>query len=203
MKNKVFKIGFATLLVLFLISFISPGVRSNVSRQVNNLFARNNSGLRKIQSLLPEKGEYMSSKTIDRIHFEMIPQPAEKRIFLLTGNQEPSEADLKDANGIICYELRISDISGKNLLELPNIRSKEDRVTYFTSDFDDHIRMVVDKDTLPCTMYHFERNFNYAPYQSFQIGFPYSKEWKKKPHHLIIQDDYFGFGELHLESSYQ
>jgi hypothetical protein len=204
MKTGILKFGLAVITVLLLISFISRGIRKNVSEQVNHLFSGNHNNMKeKIQSLLPEEGDYMSTKMIDDIQFEMIPQPAEKRIYLLTGNQNPTEVDLKDANGIICYELRISHSSGKDVLELPNIRKKEDRVTYFATDFGNHIKMIVDRDTLPCTMCHFERNFSYAPYQSFQIGFPYNKEWKNKPHHLIIQDDYFGFGELHLENTYQ
>jgi hypothetical protein len=60
--------------------------------------------------------------------------------------------------------------------------------------------MVIGNDTLPCAMVQLERNFGVAPYLSIQTAFPAVKNWKTQRHHLILNDEYFGLGDIHLEN---
>lgn len=138
----------------------------------------------------------------ENIEFQIIPQPAEKRLFLLKRNKNLSAQELAEANKMICYELRIKDSENRSILNLPSHLSHQQKVDYFSAKLGKRITMVVNQDTLPCLMYHLEQNFGVAPYQSIQLGFPYEKKWKGKSHHIIIKDDFFGFGNIHLVSTY-
>jgi hypothetical protein len=141
-----------------------------------------------------------SSKSIKDHKFELIYQSARKRLNILNAGAEPSNKEIAEAEKIICYELRISSDKQPDLLKEPNPRPFEERVKYFSSTIQNNIRMIIGKDTLPCAMIQLERNFGVAPYLSIQTAFPAVNNWKKLPHHLILNDEYFGLGEIHLEN---
>ena len=142
------------------------------------------------------------SKVIGNVKFQVIPQSAEKRLFLQDRSTNHSDVDIEQANQLICYELRIQNVDQTDILDNPSNLSYEQKVDYFSSKLGRRIKLMVNLDTIPCAMYHFERNFGVAPYQSIQLGFPYDKDWKGESHHILIRDDYFGFGDIHLESTY-
>ena len=49
------------------------------------------------------------------------------------------------------------------------------RVDYYSFKMQKDINIVLaDKDTIPCTMYHFERNYGISPKNNFMIGFKLS-----------------------------
>ncbi len=140
-----------------------------------------------------------SSKNINGHSFEMIYQSAKKRLMLLNGGIEPSDKEIEESEKLICYELRISSENQPDILKEFNDRSFEDRIKYFSSTIQHNIKLVIDKDTLNCAMVQMERNFGIAPYLSIQTAFTAVKDWKSMPHHMIINDEYFGYGEIHLE----
>jgi hypothetical protein len=119
---------------------------------------------------------------------------------ILNGGEDPSTAEIVEAEKIICYELRISSHKQPDLLKELNPRPFEERVKYFSSTIQNNIRMVIGNDTLPCAMVQLERNFGVAPYLSIQTAFSAVKNWKTLRHHLILNDEYFGLGDIHLEN---
>jgi hypothetical protein len=141
-----------------------------------------------------------SSKSIKDHKFELIYQSARKRLNILNGGEDPSTAEIVEAEKIICYELRISSHKQPDLLKELNPRPFEERVKYFSSTIQNNIRMVIGSDTLPCAMLQLERNFGVAPYLSIQTAFSAVKNWKTLRHHLILNDEYFGLGDIHLEN---
>jgi hypothetical protein len=143
-----------------------------------------------------------SSKTISSHTFEIIFQPAIKRLTLINGSNSsvPSDIEIAEAEKLLCYELRISNLNYPDILKEPNPRSFEERVKYFSSGIQKNISLILNKDTIPCAMVQLERNFGVAPYLSIQMAFASVENWKTTPHHLIINDEYFGLGEIHLEN---
>lgn len=203
-KKKFILMSIVILLSIIAISFVWPTLEWS-----NNLFS--NAPLNQSQKNMIDlntiinssQNEILSSyKEINGISFEIIPQPAEKRLFLLKGNNSHSKEEIDEANKIVCYELRISHKSGTDILKLPSTLSFEKSVMYFTSFFADNIKLIIDSDTAKCQLYHYERNFGVAPYQSIQLGFPYDKEWKSKSHRIEIIDEYFGLGLIKLKNTY-
>lgn len=191
------------LLSIITISFIWPKIEWD-----NNLFSRESKNYNQQNNELKllegtNQNEIASSyKEINDLSFEIIPQPAHKRLFLLTGNITHTQQEIDEANKLVCYELRISHKTGMDILKLPSNFSFEESVMYFTSFFAENIKLIIDNDTLKCQMYHYERNYGVSPYQSIQLGFPYEKDWQNKKHKIVIIDEYFGIGLINLESTY-
>lgn len=154
-----------------------------------------------VTSSHPQDLQIMSkSKSIRGHKFELIYQSAKKRLYLLNGGLEPSTAEIVEAEKIICYELRISSDNQPDLLKESNHRPFEERVKYFSTAIQENLKLVIGRDTLPCAMVQFERNFGVAPYLSIQTAFSAVKNWKTLRHHLILNDEYFGLGDIHLEN---
>jgi hypothetical protein len=143
---------------------------------------------------------YSNSKTINEIKYEIIPQPAQKRLKLLFSEDAISKEDINESNKLICYELKITN-NDINVLKKMYLNDYD--IKYFSNDMRNDIALIVSNDTLNCTLFHFERTYGVVPYLSFQLGFAYSKSWKNKPHHLVFKDTYFENGEIHLVSTYK
>lgn len=188
MKKRL-SFGLAVLFVTFILvpsrsrSFLQSSI-------VNTLVGRN----------IENQTTTSNSKTLGPYRFEMIFQPAKKRIRIANGGVTPSKAELKEAEKLLCYELRVSHESEADILQISNEYSFEDRVLYFSTELQRNLKMIIGKDTMSCVLYHFERNFGIAPYLSLHAGFESPQNWKKQPHHLVITDKYFHFGEIHLEN---
>ncbi len=71
------------------------------------------------------------------------------------------------------YTFRITSKKDDEMLKT-GVQSEEDyygRLDYFISAIQDDIALVDGKDTLPCLLYHFERNYALAPYSNMVLGF--------------------------------
>lgn len=71
------------------------------------------------------------------------------------------------------------------------------RVDYFSFRMQNDLKLVDGKDTLQCSLFHFERTFGIAPYCTFVLGFEKGgKELKNKT--LIYNDEILGLGPVKL-----
>ncbi|MBL7807380.1 MAG: hypothetical protein JNN28_06190 [Saprospiraceae bacterium] len=89
-------------------------------------------------------------------------------------NPEQIAAAQKEYEGLEYYRLRIATVSGQGDVLQYGIELTEDyyrRVEYFSFGFQKDLRLLVDQDTLPCKLFHFERNYGAAPYMDFMLGF--------------------------------
>lgn len=114
-----------------------------------------------------------------------------------------NEVGIKDFEGIATarneyegmeyYRLRISLQEGQGDLLQTGISSPEEyyqRVEYFSFGLQNDLKLLVSGDTLPCLLYHFERNYGAAPYADFMLGFD-QKEGKVSDRLLIYYDKVF------------
>lgn len=147
--------------------------------------------------------EFSNSKEINNFKYEIIPQTAEKRLSLVSNKNIFTQKEIDDANKLICYEYRITNLKGENLFKEINSDQNINSTKYFTNDMKNDLVLILEKDTIACQLFHFERTFGITPYLSFQIGFPYNKEWKNKSHHIVFNDNFFNNGEIHLINTYK
>lgn len=70
------------------------------------------------------------------------------------------------------------------------------RVEYYAFKFEKDIIMVTGNDTIPCSIFHFERTFDVAPYSSFLLGFKIPVKDKRKDRTIIIDDQIFNKGTV-------
>ncbi len=66
------------------------------------------------------------------------------------------------------------------------------RLEYMSFKMQEDFKLIQGKDTLPCSMYHFERIYNLAPYATFVLGFP--KTNSKEDIKLWFHDKVFNNG---------
>ena len=92
------------------------------------------------------------------------------------GEKQPRQiADaLMEYNGLEYYRLRLALRSGQgDILQYAAANTDEyyARVSYFSFDMQNDVSMLIGKDTFPCRLFHFERNYGAAPYLDFMLGF--------------------------------
>ncbi len=69
-----------------------------------------------------------------------------------------------------------------------------ERIRYYTSMAQQDILLVDDVDTLPCTLYHFERTYSVSPYNTLLLAFQSTGKAKNKK--LIFNDQVLNTGKL-------
>lgn len=73
--------------------------------------------------------------------------------------------------------------------------SYEDRLKYFSFEFKKDIKLVLDqKDTIPCTDFHFERGYNVSPDGKMTLAFTTPQKFKEMK--LLFNDRCFARQEL-------
>ncbi len=116
-----------------------------------------------------------------------------------------STAKLKELihnyDGYEYYTLRIkvNQQAGKDILTYNSggAADYEERVKYFAFDMQHDLRLIAGTDTLPCSLFHFERNYGITDYANFLISFPQVKD-PKQDRTFIYEDKKLGAGMVKL-----
>ncbi|MEO5643577.1 MAG: hypothetical protein ABIS12_09645 [Bacteroidia bacterium] len=150
--------------------------------------------------------ELKTSKTIDEFNFTLQYKPIPYIILKENGGITPDkktsakrELELK---GMQYYTFQISSTgTEKNILKT-NARFENEyfsRLEYFSSVMQDDLCLIDGNDTLPCLLFHYERNYNLAPYTNFLLGFEEIAGKKlTSDHTLIFNDEVLGCGTIQL-----
>lgn len=117
-------------------------------------------------------------------------------------NQYPQQiaAAQKEYEGLELYRLRVAATSGQgDVLQLQAASTDEyyHRVEYFSFGLQNDLRLLVGPDTLPCRLFHFERNYGAAPYMDFMLGFD-QKEGNNFDRTLIYDDRVYSGSTIQL-----
>jgi hypothetical protein len=107
------------------------------------------------------------------------------------------ESRKKELGEMLYFTLRITSKHSNELLNA-NIKNENEyyqRLEYFMSYMQDDIYLVEGKDTISCSLYHYERNYGLAPYNNFVIGFnKLNAEIQDKI--FIYEDKVLGTGKI-------
>lgn len=121
-------------------------------------------------------------------------------------NKKQMTKKLEEYEGLQYFTYRIeSDNKITELLRV-GMKSNDDyysRIEYFSFKMQEDLKLIEDKDTLDCVLFHYERVYGLAPYASFVVGFPLSKESNNKGvnnYDKIISytDKVFGTGKINM-----
>ena len=105
---------------------------------------------------------------------------------------------IEEYKGLQYFTFRISTESRTELLK-KNLTETNDyygRIQYFSFDMQKDLKLIDGKDTLDCVLFHFERVYGIAPYATFVLGFPNSKQINDKT--LFYDEKVFGAGRIYL-----
>jgi hypothetical protein len=75
----------------------------------------------------------------------------------------------------------------------------QNRLSYFTFEMQEDLYLILDQDTLPCTIYQFVRNYDVTPYVEFALGFEKSKKTTiNQDITFVFEDRILGIGTTKL-----
>lgn len=94
--------------------------------------------------------------------------------------------------------------SGSTDIMMHNMKDESEyyqRANYYALDFQQDIRMVIEKDTLPCSMYQFENTYGVTPYIKMLLAFSGSHRSKLETSNpvILVNDRVFGGGLMRFE----
>lgn len=160
-----------------------------------------------IQWIENEDNGLKVSKKIDDYDFTLQYKPLEYIFLLENKSLNPSKEAFSnrksEMEGMQYYTLRINSEKNRELMNV-GIQKEEDyyrKLEYFTSYMQGDISLIQDGDTLPCLLFHFERNYGLSPNNDFVLGFEQSEEEKKGDRTLIFNDQVLGTGTVKLSIS--
>jgi uncharacterized protein YuzB (UPF0349 family) len=108
--------------------------------------------------------------------------------------------NIKEIKGYHYFNFTIGSSDGHTALLEGNDSSTRhfNRLSYCEFTMQENFALVDGKDTLPCEMYHFERNYNLAPLNNFILAFPDKGTTAGKPNDLTLlyEDKLFDLGQL-------
>jgi hypothetical protein len=105
--------------------------------------------------------------------------------------QASFDSMVKDYEGQLYFNLEVSiDHFNEEILHYKMDPSAggafEERVNYYSFNMQKDICIVIaEKDTIPCTMYHYERNYGISPKNNFMLGF----ETKQLKDAVLVYDN--------------
>lgn len=138
-------------------------------------------------SLLYKPGDYMIIKDIDAASIKVYEYDSLRKVY----------------EGLEYYTFSIEDTTMQDELLKSQLGSREEyeqRILYYSFEMQKDIQLISGKDTLPCSLLHFERTYNISPKANFLLGFPVNKNSSKEPESktLVYEDRVFKTGIVKL-----
>jgi hypothetical protein len=94
------------------------------------------------------------------------------------------------------FNLQLSTINNESILNPISGDDYFQRLAYLTTSLNNDLFLLSENDTIPCTFYHFERNYNIAPYVTVVFGFETSQIPVSKAYDIVYNDQLLGAGPL-------
>lgn len=141
-------------------------------------------------------------KTIEDFTYSLQYKPDEYVALMELKKDTVSATELKkkmsEYDGLQYFNFKIETDSRTELLKKNLTQTNEyyARIQYFSFDMQKDLKLIDGKDTLDCTLFHFERVFGLAPYATFVLGFPKGDGINNKT--LYYNEKVFGSGKIYL-----
>lgn len=139
------------------------------------------------------------SKEVSQVLYNLKFKPFEYIICQELGKENITSKEFKENYSELTgmtyfnFQIQVTDQSNEFLKYAPTNRmSYQERVMYCSFQMQNDIKLVVGLDSLPCSMYHFERTYGITPYGNFIIGFqelPIAPEYT-----FVFSDNLFANG---------
>jgi hypothetical protein len=150
-----------------------------------------------------EQNGVSKSKTIDEVKYLLQYKPHDYLACMElkkdTVNKSEVEKKEQEFKGMLYFDFKIHIPNGSAEFLKYNISSTteyQQRVTYCSFSMQYDISIVQNKDTIPCTMYLFERAFDVAPEGTFLLGFDEAALDVNKEMTFVFSDRLFKKGAI-------
>lgn len=143
------------------------------------------------------------SKQVGDYEFRLLYKPYEYIALMQDKDENISRQQLdqkiKPMKGLQYFTLTIRTKSGQELMREGISEETEyyDRLDYLVSYMQNDLSLIDGNDTLPCVLYHFERNYNTGPDNNLLLGFdiPANKNTGRDKT-LVLEDQVLGTGKI-------
>lgn len=157
-----------------------------------------------VQWVESDKSHLSAVKDLDDFEYTLIYKPLDYMVAkeYLNGaiTKEQIDSRRKEYGKMQYYTLKIKAKSSNELLGA-NAGSEQEyygRLEYFMSAMSSDLQLIDGKDTLPCLLYHYERNYGLAPYSSFVLGFDQGKT-PAEDKVMVYDDHVLGSGKVMIK----
>ena len=149
-------------------------------------------------------------KVIDDIVYEIQYKPYEYIVCMEERKEKLADSVVKkkveEINDMQYYDLTISLNSGSGELLKYGVTAYDQydkRIKYVSFDMQNDISLVEDGDTIPCSLFHFERVYDVAPYAKFLLGFAKGKKDSPQQSVIVFDDKLFNQGLIKMTYSHE
>lgn len=151
----------------------------------------------------PDNG-FIATKTVSGITFSLQYKPYNYMALMKFKTADPDRKEFEktktEYGNLQYYTLRVSSADQQDLLRAQEADNLEyfQRLEYLVGHMQDQLTLIDGKDTLPCLLYHYERNYGLAPHSDFLLGFASSATTTPTDRTLVLNDELFGTGPIYL-----
>jgi hypothetical protein len=154
----------------------------------------------------PENG-LVQTKQLGEFTFTVMHKPAAYMALQAIGGEQDAnksrfDEELKAAGSMLYFTFRVKHAQAQDafMAGMENEQQYGLRIGYFMGDAQQDFSLVNGTDTLPCTMYHYERDYGISKEESISLGFdPKNKPIKNLQ--LIYNDQQLGTGPVKVAFS--
>jgi hypothetical protein len=174
-----------------------PKAKSNIPVSVKDYLAYVNN---------PKNG-LCTSKEIGEVIYTLQYKPLEYLIILEKQKDSISKNELEgrmdELKDMKYFTLKIEAKNNKEELLKYKLSSDEEyyeRIRYFSFDMQKDIYLKNSKDSIPCSLFHFERTYGVVPYANFVLGFlNQSKSNSDGDQYFTFYDQVFDGGKINIK----
>lgn len=154
----------------------------------------------------PDNG-LVKTKHIDKVDYIVTYKPHE--LIVVMENEDGIDTatytnTIGEIQGLQYYNFKLKiDDKAKDILKagVSSVNDYYKRVEYFTSLMQNDIWLIQGKDTLPCRIFHYERNYSAAPYSDFSLAFDGTDGNATVDRTIVFNDHVFNNGLIKLTIS--
>ena len=145
------------------------------------------------------------TKKISDFEFAVLYKPIEYVVAMESKNKNISKDSIlkrrENLKGYQYFTFRIRSLKDNEFLKTGMTSQNEyyERLEYFVSNAQNDIKLVEEKDTIPCALYHFERNYGISPYSSIVLSFEEKDNSNTKDKVFIYEDKVLGIGKIAIK----
>jgi hypothetical protein len=144
-------------------------------------------------------------KRVGEFEFSLQYKPCEYLAVCEKKGKVNTEEEIKERvgelSGMQYYTFTIRNANEREILSAGIEKQEEyyQRLEYFTSLAQNDFSLVEGKDTLPCLLYHFERNYGLSPDNNIVLGFENDTKHSKESKTILFEGEVLGVGNVALE----
>lgn len=143
-----------------------------------------------------------TSKKVDDFEFALLYKPVDYLLAMDLKSRQLSKADIQkkkeSLKGYQYYTFRIRSTKDNEFFRtgITDENQYYERLEYFVSNAQNDIMLVEGTDTIPCAVYHFERNYGVSPYNNIVLSFEERDSTHSKDKVFIYDDKVLGLGKI-------